>query len=189
MSYDPFKKAEHTKNQCEQFFGPKSTGKAAQTLHKENPELYRAVRQSAEKHGLLGKASYTTPEAVAALPMSKGARTFSVREIELRQKYSEAEIKELYRAPSVGSLNNLGEIRKTDPAKYQEIREAAVSYGLIDPLPAPAPKQTRFIDPDEGKFELSADLCQKMNLPTGTKVDSGTFQQIMVMVSQPKDGH
>jgi hypothetical protein len=161
------------------------SGKEAAELHKGDRTEYLRLRAAAQAIGDLGPASYVLPGELDRYN-AKPSRVFTMEEIQVRSKHSEADVRKFFQSGDSGSKDNAGQVRLSDPARYKELRAAAVSYGLLDPLPvAPPVRRERPVDPDAGRFPLSEDLCTKLNLPVGTKVDADEFVKIVAFVNEP----
>jgi|GEM_PF-6290356 len=178
-SFNPFPQRQYPKSQTEALFGKKSDAKLAQKTRIENPALYESIRKQAVADGLVSERP--VPYSAWRMPSE---RKFSDAEIAARAKYSKAECQELFgKSGQAGGTNNAGNLFKNDPAKYQAMRTAAVSYNLI-PESQPAPKihADKPATEPEG-FVLSDAIADKINLPHGTRVTTEQFAKITTILN------
>lgn len=182
-TFTPFPQRQFTKQQVEALFGPKSDAKLAQKTKTENPNLYSAVRQQAILDGLA--APIPTPYAAWRMPRD---RKFTDREIEVRSKHSEQECREMFgKSGDTGGVKNVGKLYAENPAAYLELREAAVSYGIIpesQPRPVNHTTPKPATEPPQG-FVLSDAIADKINLPRGTRVTTEQFAKITTILNEP----
>lgn len=181
-TYNPFKPREFSKAQVEQVIGPKSDARLAQKIKQENPNLYAALRRQAEVDGLAAPI----PQPYSAWRMPKD-RVFSDAEIIARSKYSEQDCRNIFCKSGVtGGVNNAGNLFKNDPQKYNEMRQAAVSYGLIpETQPAPIVHTDKPVRQEPEGFVLSDAIADKINLPRGTRVTTEQFAKITTILNEP----
>jgi hypothetical protein len=160
----------------------KGSGVTAQKLCLENEELYHTMRKEAVAQGILGPSAKGTP---APYTTGKPQRNFSDRELFLRAKYTAQECREFFNAPA-GSKNNPTTLFQTNPEGYREIKEAAISHGILPATPSTysTSPQTRTTTPEpqpgSGEtFELDPKICQELNLPAGYRVNQLGFRRVM----------
>jgi len=165
---------------AKQFFGRESSAVKAQRLRTEDPVAYAEMHKDAEFYGLVDPPAYFDPSRDAFSPER---RTYTPEELQLRQEFSEQEIRDLYRGINTTATHNLAAIQKSDPAKYQRIRAAAVSYGVVDPESVVIVKHRQAkpqTQNDNEPFVLSEEHCRQFNVPRGTRM---TFDEFTAAVN------
>lgn len=179
--YDPFKKLPIDETVLRKHFGPKSDAKLATQLKRDNPALYDQMRKVAENLDLVGPRSYHRPEDVPAKP---GKREFSAGEQAAMAEFSVEDCNAYFRTPTgqVGA-KNAAKLRETDEAAYDRLRVAAVARGILPQKPLAEVRDARkphkpAPTPNDGKFQLSADLCIEAGLPLDTRVTLQEFGKI-----------
>jgi len=173
MSYDPA--AQKTTNDAAlvaRIFGSKGDAREAQKVATLNPQLYASLKKDA---AILGLIAEPQPWQDKDYRRRFEPRQFTAREFELRAKYSEQYVKVLLTGTAEGP-ENAAKIAKEDPTRWAEIREAGVSYGILEKAP-PKPEKAPAPTP-EHKFELAPDICSKLSLPKGHLVTMAEFEQI-----------
>jgi len=162
---------------------------------RENPELYRAIKQSAIEHGMLA-APRPNPWAGHGRNTTGKPdpdRLLSDEEITARQQFTQAEIHAILTKNANEPGQSYSELAK-DPEKLAVFRLAARSYGELpessqvevrDNRPKYAPKPAA----NDSRFQLSDDFCDRLNLPRGYKTDSTQFELIMRLLTEKKSGN
>jgi hypothetical protein len=174
----------YTKAEVETIFGPKSNGKIANELHRDHPEIYRAVRAQAVAMGIVGAESYVTPEDLARF--TSGPRQFTENELRVRQMYSETEVRELFGGNgNPGNRQNAGKLHAEDPQKYADMKAAAISYGILPASSATKPAPVRPVKAAEpSTFPLEDSIADRANLPRGTRVTLDQFSTVMRNIAE-----
>src|SRR5437899_9491553 len=90
-------------NFAERMFGRNAEKGLAAKVAKANPLLYKEARQDAVALGLLGPSRRDDVNRLFERP----TRTYTEQELRARQRFSEAQCRELYVNASVGSSSNL----------------------------------------------------------------------------------
>ena len=193
-NFSPFKnQSKYSKEQCAKLFdGSRESGVLAAKTMRENPELYRAIKQSAIEHGMLA-----APPSNPWLGHQRGKQADSIMsdaEIQSRHRFSQTEVRELlHRSPNDSGpvLSKLAEIN--GPEWYAQFKLAARSYGELaessqvevrDNRPRYEPQPAA---EDDGRFQLSDDFCKRLNLPPGYKTNSEQFTLIMRLLTEQKN--
>lgn len=179
-----FARLKHPQKDVQRIFGPKASTKAAAELFKTNRPLYDELREDAVTLGYIGEASYFRPGVDDVKP----ERTFSNVEIRARAEFTEQECREWYlRSGAEGNQNNLGKLKETDPERYERLRTAAISHGVIPKTPsmvAPGAKNGPAVPVDDGRIVIPASLAERAHLPADLRVSQDDITKITEAVSQ-----
>ena len=159
-------------------FKSKEGSRICSEMMKNDPNSYHQAQSQARSLGLIGEGLRRFDTTLPVDP--NGPHEYSAAELAARLKYSEEEIRALYKGTgdSVTRSRNLATISRDTPEELPMLREAAVSYGYLskqDPRPT-APKPTAPVEP--ALFVLDDAMADKSNLPRGAKVSMETFTQI-----------
>jgi hypothetical protein len=159
----------------ERVFSSKPEPGLAMRLRKDHPDWYQELRAKAEEAGLVGVRSR---DRIAAM-FERPARNYSESELVARQIFSEEECRKFYISPSAGSRSNLQRMKTDEPKKYELLRTAAISYGVINPAPEklePLPVKT-----NEPLVELNDELGKRYGFPSGSKVSKATIESMFAL--------
>ncbi len=173
MSFDPIeakRNARYTREELTEFF--KGNGTVAQRLRKENPAKYQELHAEAEKMNILGPSLIKAP--APNTPYKPPTRSYSADELVARGQFTESYCRELFASGDSKAAKALFE---ADPERYQDAKDASISFGILPPRstprPAPAP-----VSAPEFTMRISDELAAESNLPVGTVVNSQQLEQL-----------
>lgn len=161
--FNPFEKKErkHPREDVAAVFGPKGDSKLAQRLYRENRPLYDSLKQQSIGDGDIAappRKWYERPEP----------RKFSEEELRLRATHTLEDVKKFFRE------ENVGKIKRDNPALFQEMKNAGVAYNILDPAPRAEAQR-----PTDEFFPLNDALADEANLPRGHRVNAEGFAKIL----------
>jgi hypothetical protein len=174
MSFDPIQESRNkkfTREELKAFWqGP---GRIVQQVRTENPQLYFELHSEAERHGLIGKS--LAPSPAPNTPYRPPVKTYTPAELKLRGDFSEDYCRQLFAS---GSSKEAAELFKTDRERYEDAKDASISFNILParltprPLPPPAPEP-------EYLQRISDELAAESGLPPGTSVPWPQFEQLI----------
>jgi hypothetical protein len=189
----PFVVPKYSKAQCAKLFGPKADGNAAQKLFRENPALYREVRDSAEQHGLIGAPPRSASPVVRMVQDAQAKldaaanRTLTVEEARACALFSADACREMFtRSGQAGASNNVAALKKSDPEKYRLAKISAIVNGVLPPQPYPAPIAAPVEPPKDTRITISDSLADDLHVARGTKVNADELHEFIAVASETK---
>lgn len=157
------------------YFGRDSSAAASQ-LKRENPSLYAAIRQQAQRDGLVGPATIAVGLAAAVLDYNERHKQpeLTVEELRARAAFSQADCESYLKrsGQATGFADNLASLKRDNPEKFRLLKIAARSYGL--PVSDVQETKPQAKEP-EPMFPLAEPLRSRFHLPEGHTVTEATF--------------
>ncbi len=174
MPRDPRKAAKYSEDQIKALV---KNSKLMQEIHETDLPEYRLIMAQAAEDGL-GGSGYFIPER--DLPKKKVAGVLTQDQILAMQAVSDAECRKLFVDKSADSKNNAARLAAENPSRYRLAKISASARGYLPetdlkPLPQPKP-----VEPEDKSVPLSNYLCEKLNLPPGSRAESWDAQQALV---------
>jgi hypothetical protein len=174
MTFDPIadkRNQKYTREELTSFF--KGSAAVAQRLKKENPAKYQELRRSAEEMGIVGPSLIGTP--APNVPYKPPTRSYSADELKLRGDFTESYCRELFASGNSSAAKALFE---ADPERYQDAKDASISFGILPPRSTPRPPAPPVVEP-EPLHRISNELALESGLPPGTSVPWPQFEQLI----------
>jgi hypothetical protein len=145
-----------TKQELKTFWqGP---GRIVQRTKEENPVLYKQLQDAGVEAGVIGKSLAPNPAPNVYKPPT---RSYTPQDLKLHGEFSESYCTELFASDNAKAATALS---KADPERYQDAKDAAISYGVLpartSPRPAPAP-----VAVPEPLHRISPELAAESGLP------------------------
>jgi hypothetical protein len=173
--------SKYSRAEVEKLFGPRGDAAIAARTFRENKPLYDELRQAACDHRILGPSAIQSP---APYSKEKPQRSYSDRELFLRAKYSESELRDFFS----GKGGNSSKVHAEHPEIYKEMKEGAIGYGILPPSSLPAHSDTpqpRSTEPQATgeEFVLEPRIAKEMGLPEGYKCNQLGFHRIMQTIA------
>lgn len=171
MSDDPLAvKQEFQPETKAKYFGPHADSRAAAALKKAYPETYARMRKEA-----LGP---TKRDDLRELLASKQPKPLTAEELAARAEFSPAQVDRLLVAESAGSQDNLFTMKKSDPAKYERFRSAAISYGKNLPDRTPRPPVTKPPAPEKFDTPIPQNLAEAFHYAPGRSTTKSGLERM-----------
>jgi len=174
MTFDPIeakRTARYTRQELKEFWtGPLHV---KQKLFRENRAKYEELHLAGEQEGLLGP-SLIKP-AAPNTPYRPPAKTYTPGELKLRGEFTESYCRELFASGNSSAAKALFE---TDPERYQDAKDASISFGILPPRSTPRPPAPPVVEP-EPLHRISNELALESGLPPGTSVPWPQFEQLI----------
>jgi hypothetical protein len=177
MSFDPIeakRTARWTKQELKQFW----QGPDVQRTQRENPALYQQLHIAGEQAGVIGKSLRGTP--APNVPYKPPTKTYTPEELKLRGDFTESYCRELFGSGNSSAAKALFE---TDPERYQDAKDASISFGILPPRstprpPAPPAPVKEYLHP------VSDQLCDESGIPRGSLLP---WEQVSQLCQQKVD--
>jgi len=186
-----FKSRQHDRTDVEKVFGPRSDARLAQRMYTENKAYYESLRAQAQADGIIDAPREHPWAAMVRAQEAKAAgRVYSDSEIAAMSEFDEATCQRYFRdANPNGSRDNVGEMQKNDPQKYDRLRLSAVARGILPPTPnaIQRPVQRPPEPVSDGRFKLADALADRVNLPRGTRVSADQLDSIIKIIVEKTD--
>jgi len=178
MTYDPFaSKTTHTPEQIASLFGPKANAPEAMKLMRLNPALYASMKKEA---AVLKLIAAPQPWQDPDYRKKFEPKVYSADELRVRNIHSQAEVSALLNGTA--GKDTWASIAKEDPTRFEELRAAAVSYGLLDALPPKPTEVAPTRSPD--RFPLSESYAKSFGLEPGTPVTESEFRAMVRVLAE-----
>jgi hypothetical protein len=170
---DPIRDARNqkfTRAELDSFF--KGSGRIQQEVKENNPALYAEYRTEYERLGGIGKS--LAPHPAPNVPYKAPQRSYTPEELKLRGEFTKEYCQELFGS---GNSKAATELFKTNESRYQDAKDAAISFNILPPRSTPRPQPAPVASP-EWTMRISDELAKESNLPIGTIVNEKTLEQL-----------
>ena len=174
MTFDPIadkRNQKYTREELTSFF--KGSAAVAQRLKKENPAKYAEIRRSAEEMGIVGPSLIGTP--APNTPYRPPTKTYSADELKLRGDFTESYCRDLFASGNSSAAKALFE---TDPERYQDAKDASISFGILPPRSTPRP-QPAPVAARESLHRISPELAAENGLPRDVELPWAQVEQLI----------
>lgn len=163
------------------------TGREASDLNRTNPAEYSRLRSAAQGAGLIGAPGYRSPGLRISHYVDVNPPK-STAEIMSRIAWPEAEVRKFYtNAKNADPSYDLSKLAKDQPEKYASLRQAAMSYNIVERSETAPPRRPVDSQKPEGSTNpvtIGADLAKLTGLPAGTETNIEQLLDLMQFASQ-----